>query len=64
MSAYSIVNLKEEVEDSMGERAPGIEVRFARNHLDSEHLGISDVDGVTARWRTRPVLRKLACQLW
>jgi hypothetical protein len=28
MSAYSIVNLKEEVEDSMGERAPGIEGRL------------------------------------
>src|ERR687883_1940170 len=41
MSAYSIVNLKEEVEDSLGERVPGIEGRFARNHLDSEHLGIS-----------------------
>ena len=41
MSAYSIVNLKEEVEDSLGERAPGIEGRFARKHLDSEHLGIS-----------------------
>ena len=41
MSAYSIVNLKEEVEDSMVERALGIEGRFARKHLDSEHLGIS-----------------------
>src|ERR671924_944582 len=41
MSAYSIVNLKEDVEDSVGERAPGIEARFARKHLDSEHLGIS-----------------------
>ena len=41
MSAYSIVKLKEEVEDSLGERAPGIEGRFARKHLDSEHLGIS-----------------------
>jgi len=41
MSAYAIVNLKEEVEDSLGERAPGIEGRFARKHLDSEHLGIS-----------------------
>ena len=28
MSAYSIVNLKEEVEDSLAERAPGIEGRF------------------------------------
>src|SRR5258707_856212 len=25
----------------MGERAPGIEARFARKHLDSKHLGIS-----------------------
>ena len=40
MSAYSIVNLKD-VEDSMGERAPGMEGRFARQHLDSEHLGVS-----------------------
>ena len=41
MSAYAIVNLKEEVEDSWGERAPGTEGRFARKHLDSEHLGVS-----------------------
>jgi mannose-6-phosphate isomerase-like protein (cupin superfamily) len=41
MSAYSIVDLKEEVADSLGERAPGIEGRFARKQLDSEHLGIS-----------------------
>jgi mannose-6-phosphate isomerase-like protein (cupin superfamily) len=41
MSLYSIVNLKDEVADSLGERAPGIEGRFARTHLDSEHLGVS-----------------------
>lgn len=41
MSAYAIVNLKEEVEDSLGERAPGTEGRFARKHLASEHLGVS-----------------------
>src|SRR5205823_13825693 len=41
MSPYAIVNLKEEVEDSLGERAPGLEGRFARKHLDSEHLGVS-----------------------
>ena len=41
MSAYAIVNLKDEVEDSLAERALGIEGRFARTHLDSEHLGIS-----------------------
>ena len=41
MSAYAIVNLKEEVEDSWGERAPGTEGRFARKHLDSQHLGDS-----------------------
>jgi quercetin dioxygenase-like cupin family protein len=40
MSSYTIVNLKE-IEDSAGERAPGIEGRFSRKHLDSEHLGIS-----------------------
>ena len=41
MSAYSIVNLKEDVEDALSERAPGSEGRFARKHLDSEHLGVS-----------------------
>jgi uncharacterized cupin superfamily protein len=41
MSAYAIVNLKEEVEDSLAERALGIEGRFARTHLESEHLGVS-----------------------
>jgi uncharacterized cupin superfamily protein len=41
MSAYSIVNLKDGVEDAMGERAPGIEGRFARGYIGSEHLGIS-----------------------
>ena len=41
MSTYAIVNLQDEVEDSLGERAPGIEGRFARTHLGSEHLGVS-----------------------
>ncbi|HSP72040.1 MAG TPA: cupin domain-containing protein [Gaiellaceae bacterium] len=41
MSAYAIVNLKEEVEDSLSGRATGIEGRFARKHLESEHLGVS-----------------------
>ena len=40
MSDYTIVNLKE-VEDSVGERAPGVEGRFGRKHLSSEHLGVS-----------------------
>ncbi len=40
MSRFTIKNLKE-LEDSAGERAPGIEGRFARKHLDSEHLGVS-----------------------
>jgi quercetin dioxygenase-like cupin family protein len=40
MSGFAIVNLKE-IEDSAGEHAPGVEGRFARKHLDSEHLGIS-----------------------
>jgi mannose-6-phosphate isomerase-like protein (cupin superfamily) len=41
MSAFSIVNLREDVEDALSGRMPGIEGRFARAHLDSEHLGVS-----------------------
>ena len=40
MPDFATVNLLE-VEDSVGERAPGIEGRFARKHLDSRDLGIS-----------------------
>ncbi|HEY2541670.1 MAG TPA: cupin domain-containing protein [Gaiellaceae bacterium] len=40
MSDYAIVNLKE-LEDSAGERAPGIEARFARKHIGSQHLGVT-----------------------
>ena len=41
MSAYAIVNLQEDVEDALSERMPGIEGRFARTQLDSQHLGVS-----------------------
>jgi mannose-6-phosphate isomerase-like protein (cupin superfamily) len=40
MSSFSTVNLND-VEDSVGERAPGIEGRFGRKHLDSRDLGVS-----------------------
>jgi quercetin dioxygenase-like cupin family protein len=40
MPSYSTVNLTE-VDDSVGERAPGVEGRFARKHLDSRDLGVS-----------------------
>jgi quercetin dioxygenase-like cupin family protein len=40
MSGFATVNLLE-VEDSVGDRAPGIEGRFARKHLGSRDLGIS-----------------------
>ena len=40
MSRFTIKNLMD-VEDSAGERMPGVEGRFARKHLDSQHLGIS-----------------------
>ena len=40
MSRYATVNLLE-IEDSIGERAPGIEGRFGRKHLDSRELGVS-----------------------
>jgi mannose-6-phosphate isomerase-like protein (cupin superfamily) len=42
MSGFAIVNLKE-IEDSAGERAPGIEARFGRKSLESEHLGVTYV---------------------
>ena len=40
MSSFTAVNLFD-VEDSVGDRAPGVEGRFARKHLDSRDLGIS-----------------------
>ncbi len=40
MTRFTIKNLKD-VEDSAGERMPGVEGRFARKYLDSEHLGVS-----------------------
>ncbi len=40
MSRFTTVNLLD-LEDSVGDRAPGIEGRFARKHLDSRDLGIS-----------------------
>jgi quercetin dioxygenase-like cupin family protein len=49
MSDYTIVNLLD-LDDSVGERVPGLEGRFGRSHLDSEHLGIS-------HWRYDPGMR-------
>ena len=40
MSSYSTVNLMD-IEDSVGDRVPGLEARFARKHLDSRDLGVS-----------------------
>jgi quercetin dioxygenase-like cupin family protein len=40
MSRFATVNLLE-VDDSMAGRAPGIQARFARKHLDSRDLGVS-----------------------
>lgn len=40
MSRFTAVNLLE-VEDSVGDRAPGIEGRFTRRHIDSRDLGVS-----------------------
>jgi mannose-6-phosphate isomerase-like protein (cupin superfamily) len=42
MSRFATVNLLE-LDDSMGERAPGIEVRFGRTLLASRDLGVSHV---------------------
>jgi quercetin dioxygenase-like cupin family protein len=40
MSSYTTINLQE-IDDAVGDRAPGIEGRFARKHLDSRDLGVS-----------------------
>jgi quercetin dioxygenase-like cupin family protein len=40
MSSYAVVNLLD-VENAVGDRAPGIDGRFGRKHLDSRDLGIS-----------------------
>ncbi len=40
MSSHTTVNLLE-VENAVGDRAPGIEGRFGRKHLQSRDLGVS-----------------------
>jgi quercetin dioxygenase-like cupin family protein len=40
MSDYLIKNLME-IDNLAADRAPDIEARFARSHIDSEHLGVS-----------------------
>jgi quercetin dioxygenase-like cupin family protein len=39
-SRFAAVNLLE-IEDSVGDRVPGLEGRFGRRHLDSRDLGVS-----------------------
>jgi quercetin dioxygenase-like cupin family protein len=40
MSNYTLTNLQE-VDNSASDSGDGFEARFARKHLDSEHLGVS-----------------------
>jgi quercetin dioxygenase-like cupin family protein len=40
MSRFATVNLLD-IENAIGDRAPGIDGRFARKHLDSRDLGVS-----------------------
>src|SRR6476659_7247569 len=40
MSDFAIVNLQE-LENVVGDRAPGVDGRFARKHLSSRDLGVS-----------------------
>ena len=52
MSAYTVLNLME-LENAVGDRAPGMEGRFGRKHMDSRDLGIS-------HWRYEPNFRSPA----
>ena len=49
MSRYSHLNLLA-IDDSVGDRAPGLQGRFGRKHLDSRDLGVS-------HWRYDPNFR-------
>ncbi len=40
MSRFATINLLD-IENAIGDRAPGIDGRFARKHLDSRDLGVS-----------------------
>jgi quercetin dioxygenase-like cupin family protein len=40
MTPYTLKNFKE-IDSSSGPMAPDFDVRFARSHIDSEHLGVS-----------------------
>jgi quercetin dioxygenase-like cupin family protein len=40
MSRFATVNLLE-VENSVGDRVPGVDARFGRKHIDSRDLGVS-----------------------
>lgn len=40
MSAYSKINLMN-LDNSAQAKAAGVDARFARSHIDSEHLGVS-----------------------
>ena len=42
MSAYTITNLMD-IEAAGGGRAPGVQARFARSHIDSEHIGLTRI---------------------
>jgi mannose-6-phosphate isomerase-like protein (cupin superfamily) len=49
MPSFTVVNLLE-IDDTVSDRAAGIEARFARKHMDSKDLGIS-------HWRFAPGIR-------
>lgn len=40
MSDFTVTNLRE-VENAAADRGPGLEARFGRRHLNSDHLGVS-----------------------
>lgn len=53
MSGYTLKNMHDDVPNPAAERGLPVEARFARSHIDSEHLGVSLFrypDGYRSPW--------------
>jgi mannose-6-phosphate isomerase-like protein (cupin superfamily) len=41
MADFTIKNLMKDVDNAAADRGPGLEARFGRKHMSSQHLGVS-----------------------